>query len=394
MSFMIGLLQSILDWSVERKMTIMLFLGIVVVPLVSLVVLHSSGPRVTMNFLVGLLTGAIILLVPLSKWMSHVIALRNIRELNDQCTSLKQGDYAHVSLPAGEVEGEGHDFVRLKRNMHWMGYAIATREYRLQTAMGDLAEAQRKISESLDYASLIQTSFLPDTRQLVDILPEHFLVWNQRDKVGGDSYWFRLWGNGFFIGVIDCTGHGVPGAFMTLIVHSLLDKAVVESDGSPAAILSSMNRLIKDALRQNRKGAMSDDGMDCALCYVDLDRDRLIFSGANSPLYLMDEDGVRLIKGDRCGLGYVRSPRDFRFTDVEVALTRKTRFYLATDGLVDQVGGEKRLPFGKRRFMRFMETHFEVPITTQCDALMRLLEEYQGDETRRDDVTVLGFELD
>lgn len=393
MSWAVSFFRHMLDWRVERKVTILLLLSVVSVPLVSLVMLHSQGPHATMNFLVGLLSASIILFVPLSKWMSHVIALRNIREINDQCTKIKQGDYANVELPLNDFDGAGHDFVRLKRNMYWMGHAIATREKRLQSAMTRLAASQRQIGESLDYARLIQTSFLPDAARLSDLLPGHFLIWNQRDTVGGDSYWFRKWGNGFFVGVMDCTGHGVPGAFMTLIVHSLLEKAVAQAEGSPARVLGGMNRLIKKALRQNCKGCMSDDGMDCALCHVDVDAGRLTFAGACIPLFCVDENGIEVIKGDRCGLGYVRSPEDYRFTNNIIPLTGKKRFYMATDGLSDQVGGEKRLPFGKRRFLDFVKDGFHTPMKVQREELLRLFEMYQGGESRRDDVTVLGFEL-
>lgn len=391
MSVLIGMMNSMLNWSVERKMTIILFFGIVAFPLASLIILQSRGEAVTTNFLVGLLSVSIVLLVPFAKWMSKVVALRSIRELNTQCQLLKNGDYANVDLPS--VKGKGHDFTTLKRNMHWMGYTIATRERRLQDAMSDLTAAQRQIGESLDYASLIQKSFLPNRAELAEVLPAHFLVWKQRDVVGGDSYWFKPWGDGFFLAVIDCTGHGVPGAFMTLIVHSLLDKAVTGSCGSPAEILGNMNRLIKDALNQNEKGAMSDDGMDCTLCFIQPEQNRLVFAGANNPLFVVDDGKARCIKGDRCGIGYIRSPRDFAFTDVEVSIKAGRRFYMGTDGLIDQVGGPRRFPFGKRRLMRFMEDASDRSWEAQGEELMRLLVDYQGDEPRRDDVTFPGFEV-
>lgn len=391
MSTLIGFMDSMRRWSVERKMILMLLVVIVAIPLSSLVLLQSQGVETTTNFLVVTLTFSIVLLVPFAKWMSHIIALRFIKELNTQCVLLKNGDYAKVDLPPGE--DESHDFTTLQRNMHWMGYTIATRERRLQSAMTDLAVAQRQIGESLDYASLIQHSFLPDRQALSSFLSDHFLIWSQRDVVGGDSYWFKPWGNGFFIGVIDCTGHGVPGAFMTLIVQSLLERAVVDCSGSPAEILGRMNRLIKDALGQKEKGAMSDDGMDCTLCHVDLNAGRLIFAGANTPIYIVDEGGSRMIKGDRCGIGYVRSPWDYAFTDVTIALEPGMRIYMATDGLVDQVGGEKGFPFGKRRFMEFMASVSKMPLARQEEELMQEFSRYQGDQSRRDDMTVLGFEI-
>ncbi|NDV18646.1 SpoIIE family protein phosphatase [Pseudodesulfovibrio sp. JC047] len=391
MNFLTGLLNGLLHWSVERKMLAMLFFPVVVSPLAIFIILQSRGIGFTTNFLVALVVLSIILLVPFAKWMSHVIALQNIKQLNEQCQMLKQGNYNQVQLPDADVDG--HDFLELKRNMHWMSNAIAMREQKLQRAMADLAQAQRQLGESLDCASVIQTSFLPNMVDLYDYIPDHFLVWEQRDTVGGDAYWLKPTDQGFFVGVIDCTGHGVPGAFMTLIVTSLLDKASADGTSSPATILGRMNRLIKDALGQNDRDSRSDDGMDCVLCHVADDGGSIIFSGANSPLYVVDDSGVACLKGDRCGLGYVRSSREFVFTDVAVPLSDSTRVYLTSDGFVDQVGGTRKFPFGRRRFMAFLEEQRGSPIATQGVELMHRLKEYQGDEVRRDDVTLLGFDV-
>ena len=391
MNVLSALSRTLGNWSVERKMTIVFSVGVAVFPLASFIVLQSRGSGAASNYLIGLSVLSIILLVPFAKWMSHVVALRNIQELNEQCRLLKQGSYSQVELPP--ASGDGHDFLKLKRNMHWMGHTIAVRERKLQKAMSDLAAAQLQIGQSLEYASLIQTSFLPHRADLSDYIPDHFLLWAQRDTVGGDAYWLKSTQTGFFLGVIDCTGHGVPGAFMTLIVTSLLDKASSDGVVSPAEILTRMNCLIKDALGQNDRGAKSDDGMDCALCHVNNSGGSLVFAGANSPLYVLGPDGPRCIKGDRCGLGYVRSSRERAFTDVEVQVPDLTRFYLASDGLVDQAGGTMGFPFGRSRFMAFMEERRHTLIAGQGVELLQVLRQFQGDESRRDDVTVLGFEL-
>lgn len=391
MSLFLNLFSPLLNWSVQRKMVFILTLLMVILPLSVLLVLDSKGPAETTNLLVGLVTVAVVLVVPFSKLLSHVVALNCINDLNEQCRMLKQGNYEPTEkLPDGVA---GHDFIALKRNMHWMGYTIAVRENKLEKAMTDLTAAKHQIEESIEYASLIQTAFLNGARKLEEVIPNHFLLWEQRDSVGGDSYWCRPWGSGYFIGVIDCTGHGVPGAFMTLIVQSLLERSATVTSSSPAGVLESMNIQIKDALGQHCKSSHSDDGMDCALCYVEPERRKLVFAGANLPLYVVDGKGTRLIKGDRCGVGYVRSPGDYKFTDHELDVEQGMRFYLATDGITDQVGGSKGFPFGKKRLMRFMGDNLKTAITEQADCLGKVLSEYQGMEARRDDVTVLGFEL-
>ena len=388
--------RAMLNWSVERKVTLVFFFVIVVFPLTAFVLLQSGGADSATHFLVAAIVVSIILLVPFSRWVSNVVALRFIREIDDQCRLLKAGKYRQVDLPP--VRAKEHDFLTLKRNMHWMGHAIASRERKLQAAMAKLADAQRQIGESLDYARLIQTSFLPDEAAISVYLDNHFLVWEQRDVVGGDAYWLKPTDTGFFIGVIDCTGHGVPGAFMTLIVASLLEKAASDGTSSPARILGRMNRLIKDALGQDFTGAddrkaRSDDGMDCALCHVPREGGGLVFAGANTPLYVVDRDGARSIKGNRCGLGYVRSDPDFRFSDVTVDAPSGTRVYLLSDGLVDQIGGRSKFPFGRRRFMEFVGDRRHHPLAEQGAELLQTFRKYQGSEARRDDVTVIGFEL-
>jgi len=387
---MMSLSGTVQNLSVERKLTLVLLVIMVLMPLAVFIVLQSGGAGQATNVLIGLIVASIILLVPFAKWMSHVLALRAIRELNDQCQRLKEGKYEGIDLPKGS--DEGHDFQKLKWNMHWMGYIIATREIRLRRAMADLSQAQRQIGESLGYASLIQTSFLPRREDLFDYISDHFLIWEQRDVVGGDAYWFRPTRNGFLLGVIDCTGHGVPGAFMTLIVTSLLQKATEDTE-SPALVLARMNGLIKDALHQNGRDARSDDGMDCALCHVDRGKGCLTFAGANTPLYVLGGDGVEVVKGDRCGLGYVRSSKDFEFTEHDVEVGEGKRFYLASDGLVDQVGGERGFPFGRTRLMEFIDRERTSPIAAQGIDLAEELRRYQGEERRRDDITIIGFEL-
>lgn len=391
MNVLIRALDHASNWGVNRKISITLFPVIILFPLVVLILAHSHEVGTVTNFTVFYLVSSVILFVPFSRMLSHVLAVRNIRELNDQCQRLKVGDFEIENLPP--ERGEEHDFMRLKRNLHWMGYALASRERKLSSALNELAEAQEQIVESIDYASLIQNSFLPDMSEFETMFSDHFLLWDQRDKVGGDAYWFRASGDGYFVAVIDCTGHGVPGAFMTLIVQSLFETALQSPTASPGEVLGRMNRLIKDSLGQNSKRTMSDDGMDCSLCHVNLVENTVTFSGANNGLFIVDGSNVSEIRGDRCGIGYVRSPRDYRFTDHEVAVRESMRFYMATDGVIDQVGGERGFPFGRRRFMNFLSDHAVLPLAGQGRVIHEAIEAYRGNEPRRDDLTVMGFEL-
>lgn len=377
--------------NMRYKINLLLAFSTVFLPAVVLVLANTYGINEVNSLIAGYLAVCLILFLPLSNGLCHIMGLRSIRQLNDQCYKLKTGEYEFDSdLPP--EQGEEHDFLRLKRNMHWMGYAIAVREQKLSAALEDLNAAQRQIVESIEYARLIQEAFLPARADLGRIFREHFLIWEQRDKVGGDSYWLKEGDSGVYVAVIDCTGHGIPGAFMTLIVHSLFEKAVEDApEGDPAQVLERMNGLIKDALGQHSKQSVSDDGMDCALCHLDVKREKLVFAGANNPLLYEKSGRVRTIKGDRCGLGYVRSDRDFRFANHELALEPGMRFYLFTDGLVDQIGGPNRLPFGRSRLAGVLAGSASGSFGSKGEEVVEALRSYQGGEDSRDDRTILGF---
>lgn len=388
---------------VRRKVMALVLLFGVAAPLCFLLILHAGGREPALSALVLFLAAMLILIVPLSSFLSHVLALRSIRGLNRQCQRLKQGDFALEDLPP--ERGEEHDFQRLKRNLHWMGYALKSREERLAGAVADLADAQRQIGESIEYASQIQRAFLPGEADIAAVLEEvagpggaaHFLAMRQLGAVGGDACWVRSFAGGFWLAVIDCTGHGVPGAFMTLIVHALLERAAraEEASGgeSPGALLARVNRLIKEALGQTGAEALSDDGMDCSLCRVDLAAGRLRFAGARGALYLAAGGETRLVKGSPRGAGYVRTPLDAGFEDVELALEPGLRLCMTTDGLTDQPGGPDRLPFGRRRLMDVLAAGVHTPLAELGRTLLERFDAYRGEQTQRDDITALVFEI-
>jgi len=261
-----------------------------------------------------------------------------------------------------------------------------------KTAEMNLRDAYDIISQSIQYASRIQESFLPDEGVFDSACSEHFVLWQPRDMVGGDMYWHRYWGNGDLILLGDCTGHGVPGAFMTLISNGALDKAYMEIvPGDIAGLLQRMHQLIQQALRQDEEDGPSDDGLELGACYISPDRRTLTFAGARFSLYETNKDGVNEIKGDRSGLGYRRISPNVQFTNRNIDLHAGNRFYMTSDGLIDQVGGERNRSFGKKRFKALLASMSEVPMAAQAEQIQQALTDYQGNQIRRDDIAVLGF---
>jgi len=255
-------------------------------------------------------------------------------------------------------------------------------------------EAFQVVSDSINYASGIQRSLLPSNEYIAEDLPEYFILWEPRDVVGGDLYWYRRAKTGFLIILADCTGHGVPGAFMTMISTGSLDRALRDQpDGDPARLLHIMNRSVKRSLGQDRAEGESDDGLELGICRIERDARRLTFAGARFSLFRLGAEGIEEIKGDKSGIGYRAVSLDQAFTNHQVEIDDGEVFYMTTDGLIDQIGGEKRRSFGKRRFGELVTAMADVPLADQKARILDALSDYQGEENRRDDVSVIGFKV-
>lgn len=267
---------------------------------------------------------------------------------------------------------------------------------RLNEAHAALNQANHHINESIRYASRIQTSLLPDNRSLDGMLHDIAVGWSPRDVVGGDFYWVGRFGDRCIIAVMDCTGHGVPGAFMTAIVASVLDRILHEHcHDNPAMILQLLNRLVKNSLRQQEQTKSqtmeSDDGLDAAVCLIDTKKRSLTFAGAGIPLLYRQGDTMVQIKGDRQSLGYRTSRVDYLYTNHVVDLGPGMTFYLATDGTTDQVGGPNGRLFGRKRLIETLQALGDRPAQEQLDCVMQALESYRQGETPRDDMTMIVF---
>ena len=260
------------------------------------------------------------------------------------------------------------------------------------------ASRNRQIMHSIEYASVIQQSTLRSSLDaLARACPEAHLVWEPRDIVGGDFYQFSTDTDGWFATVADCTGHGVPGAFMTLIASTSLNQAI-EQNGSrdPASLLGHVNRSIKQMLGQvDGQDATpgSDDGMDAACFWFEPASGRLTFAGARLSMFLLrpDADTVEMLEGQRKGVGYVDSEIDFAWLNQEVSLPRGTLVVVSSDGLIDQIGGPRGIALGKRRVRESLLEHRQKSPSEINMALLESLRVWQGEHHRRDDLTFFCF---
>ncbi|SMC51762.1 SpoIIE family protein phosphatase [Sporomusa malonica] len=257
----------------------------------------------------------------------------------------------------------------------------------------ELAEKNQRIIDSIDYAKRLQESILPTAEELRTILGDYFILWKPRDIVGGDFYWVRrIDDDRSLVALADCTGHGVPGAFMTMAVNSILNHIVDQNHTDPADILAELNRRMKATLHRNDQCRMVDDGLDIAICCIEKN-ERLTFAGAKIPLYIKRGDQIHVIKGDKRSIGYRRSSNDLEFTNHSWEIEAQDRFYLTTDGYIDQNGGVKDYPLGRKKLIQAIIEQDAKPLPEQQEAFEAVLSNYMGNESQRDDITIVGFSL-
>ena len=248
-----------------------------------------------------------------------------------------------------------------------------------------LKDAYDIITGSIQYATRIQRSVLPPDEYLAEDTADHFIIWEPHDMVGGDIYWYRRTTDGFLVILTDCTGHGVPGAFMSLIATGAVDRALRETpDGNPARLIHDINRSVKRTLGQDRDDGDSDDGLELGICLVEPRNNQISFAGARFSLFHANATGINEIKGDKTGVGYRRVPIDQTFTNHAVKIHADSAFYMTSDGLTDQVGGSRGRMFGKKRFVTLLAELQGKPMSEQKTAIYDALIAYQGDQVRRD----------
>ena len=326
------------------------------------------------------------------------LVLKPLRKLQLSAVALAQGDF-DVSLPPpgrdelGDLSRAFGSMARQIRNhTEELETKVLARTQALEEVNRDMRRAHKQINDSIDYASLIQKAILPSHQLLRQLGEHHFVLWRPRDVVGGDFYIFRAEEDCYLLGVVDCAGHGVPGALMTMLASAALDHAMSRTGiAAPAAILGHTDSTIRGMLQHCELPRAIATNMDVGLAYVDRSHRVLRFSGAKIGLYWSDGERVGEYKGNRRAIG---DRRVGSYTDTEIALQPGITYYLTTDGFLDQAGGDLGYGFGNTRFAQLLRSHARLPMARQASALTQALADYQGEYPQRDDITILSFRFD
>jgi len=261
-----------------------------------------------------------------------------------------------------------------------------------------ISEQNQKITDSIQYAKRIQNSILPPLELFDNSFLDYFLLFKPKDIVSGDFYWLKETENQIFIAVADCTGHGVPGAFMSLLGMSFLNEIVGSGLINSSEILSKVRDRIKDTLRYHINKQESKDGMDIALCVVHKRTKELQFSGAYNSLLILKNNEKNIpelieIKGDKMPVG-AHFKADKIFSEHTIKIEQSDRFYLFTDGFIDQFGGAYDRKFLPKRFKEIITKTGNNQMETQKSELLANLENWMDKSEQIDDILVIGFSFD
>jgi len=270
---------------------------------------------------------------------------------------------------------------------------ITKQKQEIESQRDVIETKNRAMVDSINYASRIQSATLPSDQVWSTLLRNSFVLFKPKDIVSGDFYWLANQGDDVFFAAVDCTGHGVPGALMSIVGYNGLNQAVNEHGLSkPAEILRHLNTSVNESLRKSEHDNYVRDGMDIALCKINLKSLKAEFSGAVNPLFIVRNGEPILIKGDRSGIGSEESEKGL-YTNHQIALEKGDRIYIYSDGYADQFGGDKGKKMKTTNMRNKLLETAHLSMNDQRTQLLIYLQEWQGSLAQVDDICVIGVQV-
>jgi serine phosphatase RsbU (regulator of sigma subunit)/HAMP domain-containing protein len=270
---------------------------------------------------------------------------------------------------------------------------VVRQKQEIEVKSKELEILYKHVTDSIRYAKRIQESILPPESVIHKLLPESFVLFKPKDIVSGDFYWMSEKNGKVLFSAIDCTGHGVPGAFMSLVGYNLLKEII---DGmeelNPAKILDLLSAGVRSTLHQFDKSS-AKDGMDIALCMIDYNKMELQYSGAFNPLYLIRNRNIQEIKADKLLIGYSYNDEVESYTNHTVKLNSGDSIFISSDGYADQFGGPRGRKFMVSNFRQLMLDIHQLPMEEQKKVLDERFEEWKGELEQIDDICVIGVRV-
>jgi serine phosphatase RsbU (regulator of sigma subunit) len=271
---------------------------------------------------------------------------------------------------------------------------VKERTVKIEKQKEEIEEQKKHIMDSIYYASRIQNAILPSQALLNTHLKNYFIFYLPKDIVSGDFYWINAHNGKFMLAAVDCTGHGVPGAFMSIVGVNQLNHAVTVGQARKAShILDELNKGVISTLNENGRDNAIKDGMDLALCVFDFFNKKVEFSGANNPMILIRDGKAVKYKGDRFPIGVFEGKEPQLFKNNEIDIVDGDCLYLFSDGYADQFGGMDNKKFMSRRFEELLLEIHSMPMEVQKEMLASRLAGWRGINDQVDDILVIGIKI-
>ena len=284
----------------------------------------------------------------------------------------------------------------LQRALELSSVELNQAKNKIGKALKELNEKNEDLLSSIHYARLIQNAILPSEERFRSVLPESFVFHRPRDIVSGDFYWLQEYDDKILIAAVDCTGHGVPGAFMSIIGNNALNAAVREEGlTTPSLILDSLNRGVSSTLRHQANGeeASIKDGMDIALVSIDYKNKQIQYSGAYNPLYIIRDGNLLETKGDKFPIGLAQDDDLRLFTNHTFELQEGDMIYIFSDGYPDQFGGPQGKKFKYDNFRSLLYKIHQLSPRKQLKMIQNGFEDWRGELPQLDDVLLIGMRV-
>ena|GEM_PF-3459765 len=351
------------------------------------------------SFLAPVIT-AIIIIAITGLFLTRII-IKPIKNLQGVMSRVASGDYSVrdeiCAMPErkhseDEIEELWTDFRQMAITIQEYSQSL---EEKVVARTKELQDKNDKIMESIDYAQRLQLAILPPLPQRMGVSAEKcFVLWKPKDTVGGDMYWCRGDDRYVLVAVADCTGHGVPGALMTMTLGSILDSLPRDlSSQKPSVFLQCIHKRLKETLGQEQPDSLANDGADIALCLLDKYNKKIVFAGAKLSLFVEKDGKITEYKGVRHSVGYSWRKKEAVFEDCEIEWIDGSVIYITTDGILDQNSEEGKGGMGRTAFVSFLQSIAGKPFYQQKQAVEQLVANKLEKVEQRDDITVVGFEM-
>jgi len=321
-----------------------------------------------------------------------------LQRTNEQLLSnemVLKKSYAKIKESEAKIKEQSDKMLIQNTELFQQKEELASTNESLESTFKELKSTSDRLGKSIEYANQIQQIILPKKAKIDSFFTEYFSLYLPKDIVSGDFYWFSLLKNNKAVFVLaDCTGHGVPGAFMSMIGNTLLHEIIkVKNINSPAEILLNLHYGIRNVLKQ--KESKNSDGMDTAICLFEKNEDnqsyQVTFSGAKSNIFYKKDNIITQLEGNKASIGGFTG-KERNFTNQVFALQKGEMMYFTSDGYIDQ-NNVKRERFGSSKFKELLSSICKLPILEQEQSLLFALKEHQQNEQQRDDISVIGIKL-